>query len=133
LHTVRNEVDVGKDERLTAWNGAVRRDPGPDGRWRWFWGDLVDGAIDVLDERGQVVDVVGPDIAPSRLLNSVETARLLGWTAGTGGTLAANLSRGRMVPPVLLVGQCQAWALPQLRWFLANRPFRVRDWYPDRG
>jgi len=121
------EVRVTGDELLRAGGGAYQRSPG--GTWRYFWGAPVPGAVDVLDERGRVVDLIAPELAPSRLLDSARTALLCGWKVDT---LGANLARGRMVPPVLVVGQCNAWTLPVVRWFLANRPFRVERWYPDR-
>jgi hypothetical protein len=128
LHAVRDEADVSRNEPVTAGGGAYHRDEA--GAWRYFWGELVPGAVDVLDERGRVVDLIAPELAGSQLLDSAATAKLVGWKVGT---LASNLARGWMVPPVLVVGQCQAWTLPVLRWFVANRPFKVQDWYPDRA
>jgi hypothetical protein len=121
----QEERAVAKQERVTAWNGNAYREPGPVPDWRYFWGAPIEGAVDVLDAAGRVLDCLAPELAPSLLLGSPEVCHLLGWRRGT---LWAKQSTGELVPPVGKVGNCHVWTLPQIRWYQGHRPFRAGDW-----
>ena len=111
--------------RLVCWNGNAIRDPA-DG-WRWPWGEPIDGAIDVLNDYGRVVDCLAPELAPSRLLGAPEVCLLTGLAEGT---IASYLSRGTFLRPVRRVGICNVWTLGQLAFYLAHRRgFRAERWY----
>lgn len=85
--------------RLEAGNGNYRRDPGAAGRWRCAWtGEEIPGAVDVLDEGGNVVGLDAPELDPAQLVDSRTVAAERGWRLGT---LRIMVHRRRHCPPVV--------------------------------
>lgn len=82
-------------------------------------GRPIPGAVDLLDDHGQVAGLLAPEAALSRLVPVKVVTAHFGWR---GGTMSTNLSRGYFPRSVVTIGDCQAWTWPLVDDYERWRP-----------
>lgn len=102
---------------LTACNGTFKRYP--DG-WRYRWGDLVPGAVDVWDEQARMsIGMLAPELHPDALLTINDVAALAGVAAAS---IVRYRQRGAVPEPQGHIGRSPWWTRPVIDHWLATRP-----------
>jgi hypothetical protein len=118
--TLQDNLDTlpPMSDRIEAGNGSYWRDAG--GVWRYTLnGEQVPGAQDVYDAAGAIVSMIAPELAPELLLDvDLVAAR---WEVKPD-TVYRYVHDGRLPPPQIKVGHCNAWTAPIVDMAHARRP-----------